>query len=408
MAVGNFNPKDNTNATSVRPSATLAGAGVRRWFQVGTRFASQDINGVIAQFRTALDYFGLTDTEGDDNLLRDLLLNTATRRNWAGNPSFDIWQENTTYTPASATTVHVADLWKIRRAAAEYTVSRQTGFSGATYCIRIQKNAASILGNNIRFAHQLDSDMVRQLAGQTVKLSFDVRCGANYSWGTGFDCMIQTGTAGGEVADLSNANAPFATGSVNSGDLLGAFTPTTTAERKVATSYTVPSTAADMIIRFLFTPTAAAAGAADYVEITNVKLEVGGSATAFRQEPFPVVMAACQRRYRKSFNQAIVPSTLVGLNTGEFVFAAPRAGALLEISSSVMFGSPMRSTSPTVTLYNPSSANAEVRDHTAPADCSASSAANISDSGFRIICTGNASTLVGNILGVHWTADARL
>ena len=54
------------------------------------------------------------------------------------------------------------------------------------------------------------------------------------------------------------------------------------------------------------------------------------------------------------------------------------------------------------TLYNPSAANAQVRDATAGADCSSSAIATSVHSA-NITTTGNASTAVGNTLQFHWS-----
>jgi hypothetical protein len=53
-------------------------------------------------------------------------------------------------------------------------------------------------------------------------------------------------------------------------------------------------------------------------------------------------------------------------------------------------------------------ANAQARDETHSADCSSTTAAGVSTDGFYVTATGNASTTVGSILGLHYLADADL
>jgi hypothetical protein len=72
---------------------------------------------------------------------------------------------------------------------------------------------------------------------------------------------------------------------------------------------------------------------------------------------------------------------------------APVAGAAAERLSRVRFPVPMRAV-PAITLYNPAVANAQLRDETASADCSAAATADISQKGFQATCTGNAATVV--------------
>lgn len=71
MAAGWGNPKDGINSTTVRPSETNGGAGVRKWFSSGlrTRVWDQDLNRILAVLRDAADTYGVTDQEGTDNIL---------------------------------------------------------------------------------------------------------------------------------------------------------------------------------------------------------------------------------------------------------------------------------------------------------------------------------------------------
>jgi hypothetical protein len=62
---------------------------------------------------------------------------------------------------------------------------------------------------------------------------------------------------------------------------------------------------------------------------------------------------------------------------------------------------------PTMTLYNPSAANSEVRNESIGADCSAA-IVTASDRSFVVVCTTSGATVAGNRLAVHWTANARL
>lgn len=61
-----------------------------------------------------------------------------------------------------------------------------------------------------------------------------------------------------------------------------------------------------------------------------------------------------------------------------------------------------------MTAYNPAAANAQVRDETAGADCTAQAFAGTNDSSTAVTCTGNAATVAEGLLGVHITADAEL
>jgi hypothetical protein len=136
-----------------------------------------------------------------------------------------------------------------------------------------------------------------------------------------------------------------------------------------------------------------------------IQLEVGIAASKFERRTFQEELLLCQRYYEKSFNAGIPPTQGMGTVNGEFYFPALRAGALQNISTSYSFKVPKRRQNVLIfTTYNPAVANSQVRDETANVDCAATGV-TYSDTGFRITTIGNAATAVGNILGVHWTAD---
>lgn len=138
-------------------------------------------------------------------------------------------------------------------------------------------------------------------------------------------------------------------------------------------------------------------------DITDVQLESGTVATEFERSSFPDMLALCQREYCKSFDYGTAPAQ----STGSFYpDIAVKAGASTNYIL-VRFPVPMRA-APGFTFYNPSAANGQARDLTANADCSAASGIFATENGFVFSCTGNASTAVGNLLGVGWVADASL
>lgn len=118
-------------------------------------------------------------------------------------------------------------------------------------------------------------------------------------------------------------------------------------------------------------------------------------------------LSRCQRFYAKTFALGTAPAQNVGVDTGALRFVATVAGANPERGASWRYPVAMRAT-PTVTLYNPAAANAQARDETAAADCSATTTIGATDSSIGLGMTGAAGTAVGNLLTVHATADAEL
>lgn len=139
---------------------------------------------------------------------------------------------------------------------------------------------------------------------------------------------------------------------------------------------------------------------------TGIQLEIGPSASTFEFLPFDVSLARCQRYYFKTFPYTTTPAQNGGLE-GAFRWGAGKAGAASEYAS-FTYPTILR-VKPTLTFYNPSVANAQVRDEVAAADCaSTAGGSNHGASVCSVFCTGNASTAVGNALTVHVAADAEL
>jgi hypothetical protein len=142
-------------------------------------------------------------------------------------------------------------------------------------------------------------------------------------------------------------------------------------------------------------------------DISNVQVEVGSVATPFEARPYDLELRLCKRRYQKSFSIATAPAQNIGIGTGEFLDGASIAGATVNRLARVHFEAEMRAT-PTMTLFNPSAANAQARDITTGGDCTVTTTFGITAKGFAVFATGNAATAVGNYIGFHWVADARL
>lgn len=140
--------------------------------------------------------------------------------------------------------------------------------------------------------------------------------------------------------------------------------------------------------------------------ITGVQLEAGSVATEFEGRAAGTELALCQRYYEKSFPFSTAPAQGAGL-TGALHFAATKAGALSNYTAATY--QVTKRTNPTVTTYNPSSANGEMRDITAAADMAGTTVnTGSNDRSLVVTATGAAGTAVGNGIAVHWSASAEL
>ena len=134
------------------------------------------------------------------------------------NPSFDIWQENTSYTfGGSAPKTHIADFWKIGGATANaYTAAQVAGTSGSQYALNVKRNVGQSTTSRVRLAQQFGQAEAMFLAGKTVVVSFDFMVGAQYSPVSGPFVTVLGGTGVDEDLDLHvNGSVGFATGAAS-------------------------------------------------------------------------------------------------------------------------------------------------------------------------------------------------
>lgn len=71
MAVGFLNPNDTAHTTATRPAVVRPGINERRWFSddLNTEVRDHDLNDILAAIRYVIDYYSISDVEGDDSLL---------------------------------------------------------------------------------------------------------------------------------------------------------------------------------------------------------------------------------------------------------------------------------------------------------------------------------------------------
>jgi len=326
-------------------------------------------------------------------------------QNLLANPSFDVWQENTTYSQNTGVNTFMADRWKARTFTTATngtrTYSRVAGFSGAQYAVKMQRTNGNAETGSATIGQQILSSDAITLAGKTIHLACDASFGANAS-NSAMTAVLFYGTGIDEVVNLSTG---FATGAGNSNF---SSSPTVTASTTSHVDFGTVSVNAgetEAAVRISSGTYSGTAGADDSISLTNCNLTVGSGDVPFAHPPLVETMARAQFTYRKSFVYATVPAQNVGTGTGEFKWGAEIAGTVTE-RATVVFGSAMFAP-PTVTLYNPAAANGACRDETVPGDGGTAAAGNITEKGFEVTCTGNASTAVGNPIAVHYVADIR-
>jgi hypothetical protein len=217
-------------------------------------------------------------------------VNQSAGRNLVINGAFDIWQRGTSFT---ADDVFTADRWRKYRGATGATFTQQA-LSGLNnpYYLRAQRDSGNTSTATIYAVYNSDSNIASQLRGLTATISFYARKGTNYSAtsnGLVVNVISGTGTDQGWLAYTGSTYQLNQTATLTSS--WTKYTYTTSAFQANANQFK---------IQFELAPTGTA-GAADYVDISDVQLEMGSNATTFTRAGGTIQgeLAACQRYYYK-------------------------------------------------------------------------------------------------------------
>jgi hypothetical protein len=212
-----------------------------------------------------------------------------------------VWQRGTSIA-LSASTAYTADRWQGRTGSGAQTISRQvtndtTNLPFIQYCARVGRNSGNTGTGIILFEQSMETINTIPFVGKTVTLSLYARKGANFSATS--DLMyaaVVTGTG-------TDQNVSGYTGGANT--ILGSATLTTTWQRFTFTG-TIPTTVTEMGVQLSYTPTGTA-GAADYLEVTGVQIDIGSVALPFRTYAGTIQgeLAACQRYFEIVQNDTV-------------------------------------------------------------------------------------------------------
>lgn len=165
-----------------------------------------------------------------------------------------------------------------------------TGFNNA---VRLQRTAANTSTNDLYIGQSMESLNSIPFAGQTVTFSFYARAGANYSSsGSALAVRLYSGTG----TDQSGAGSGF-TGSASP---ISTSQVITTSWVRYSFTAAISSSATQLQFLAFYTPVGTA-GAADYVDVTGIQLEVGSQVSPFTRATgsYATELAACQRYFNR-------------------------------------------------------------------------------------------------------------
>jgi len=222
------------------------------------------------------------DAKGWTNLLK---------KNLILNGSFNHWQRGTSFVSGNPA-VDVADMFQFWRGAfvTGGTFTQQPASAGVKgkWVGRMQRDNANTSLFKLNITHAFESVNSIPLAGKEVTLSIKLRKGANYSGGdVSFIILSGIGT------DQPQRGGNF-TGEVNVA--IGSATLSTAFQTFTVTG-TMPTNSTQLGLRIYYVPTGTA-GANDWVEIGEVKLEEGPVATEFVYPDFLEELAKVRNHYR--------------------------------------------------------------------------------------------------------------
>jgi hypothetical protein len=263
------------------------------------------------------------------------------------NSAMEIWQRGTTF--AVGVLTYTADRWQGYRASGGgTTVSRQSGTTGFQYAARIQRDSGNASTTEIQFGQNFESSNSYKLAGQTITFSFYARAGADFSAASSnLNLQVITGTG---------TDQNFISGYTGSAIPINTTKTLTTSWQRFQSTATLSSSLTQVGVNFYYTPVGTAS-TNDWFEVTGVQIEVGSIATPFQTATGTIQgeLAACQRYFQKSYDQATTPGT--ASTFGSSIMAAPDATVSYKSFPNVIYPVTMRG-STTITIYNPSTGTA--------------------------------------------------
>jgi len=256
------------------------------------------------------------------------------------NGNFDFWQRGTTASYSVTSSKYLADRWLMRTTAtADVTISQQSFTVGQTDVPNNPKyfyrwDITSHTTGSGRLEQRIED--VSTFAGNTCTLSFWAKCNSSQTMSTAYQQIF--GTGGSTAVTTSGSSFSL-----------------TTAWQKFTVTVTLPSISGKTIaggndflgLRFNMPATVCT------VDIAQVQLEAGESATEFEHRPYTTELQLCQRYFEK-----FAP----GLADGVTVYVGSYASSPGGSAGTWYFKQEMRAI-PTISLGGGSATNTISRAH---------------------------------------------
>ncbi len=276
------------------------------------------------------------------------------------------------------------------------------------------------------FSQFLANQDIAHLRGGKIRLSVKIKqfVGANANYRLGLLQLNTSGTidvspafisaiGGASVEPTWGTNLvainPDASPTGENGTISGAALTIASTTNWVRSScvFTIPSNCLNLCV-VLYRDTIGAAS--DACGIAEIQMTQGSDIVDFVALPFEQELERCQRYFSKSFPLTTVPVaslTVAAAGTGAAGIIGKAGATALAVHIPINF--PIKHwKAPTLTLFTPVNAGAVPMriDGTTPASQTTVATLGLTDTGANITATGDAAGTVGDLVGVHWTADS--
>lgn len=381
-----------------------------------------------------LDSNGVISTLCHDGLME---------RNVITNGGFSIQQKVATASTAIAgisTTTRagvVADCWSVTASVAsnlawaqiDTSAAKETGLASRYYGSMI----ASTAGKKMMISQWILNRDMAHLRGRKVRVSIkhNQKVGTGQTMNLGLLQLTSAGTVDTSPAFLSgawststgvapswgtnlSAITPDASPTGENGTITGSYLACTTVSGTWTRSscvFTVPTDCKNLVMVFFSDATS---GTTDNISVAEAQVTSDPEIVEYLEPPHTETLLRCQQRYCKSFPLTVVPAASVSEATGGSGACGMigKAGATaLAANYPIRFPVEMWKV-PTVTFFTPTAAGAQCwRFSGAAAAAQTATAARASSTttkGLVVTATGDAAGTVGDLVGVHFTADAEI
>lgn len=333
---------------------------------------------------------------------------SSSSRNYVINGSFKLAQR----AMPTADNVYALDRWRMLTENANgYVVTQDTADipTGATHACKMVVGS----GNNGKFGiwQVLESIDCKELAGQTVSILVPIKSTAGIA-DVRIGVVAFTGTADSVSGDPISAwgaagTNPTLAASYAFANTPANISPTTSWADYSVTNISISASMTNLAI-FIWSDDRTTTTTTDILRVGGyVTLCKGASAPSAQVRGLMEEYELCKRYCQKTFALGSAPAQNFGTTGAVSFFQLVGSSAADVVGPFYMPSGRMRA-APTITTYNPSASNAEIRNIATAANGSSTSPQNICDSSFSLSYTSAAGSTAAGRNIIHFLFESEL